>query len=236
MKSQENFSATPPVKPFQAKNKTRKILQSAFLLYFWIKLSIIISFVCPLFSAFLWKHWFAEKSISTYQTIFYGYPVLLGILFTFYNPRLFGWLPGKTLKFWKLFLLYTLLIIVPLLTFLGNGAETPYHGMSWQVFILAPIGEELIFRGAFFIAIYELLKIIYEGDSPKTAALAIIFSAICFGFWHVQNIMVEPDFTSRQIIHTTLIGLFFGHLRYKTESLYPCIFIHFLINLLATVS
>jgi membrane protease YdiL (CAAX protease family) len=214
----------------------RRILQSAFLLYFFIKLSIILSFVSSLYTGFLWKYFFHEKNINTYNTIFYSYPLLLGISLTFYKPRLFGLTLGKTFKYWNLSLLYSLLIIVPLLTFFGDNAETPFYGMSWQVFTLAPVGEELIFRGAFFTAINYLLKLIFEGDSPKVTVLTIIFSSITFGVWHIQNFMIQPDYTGHQIIYTTIIGLFLGHLRHKTESIYPCIFIHILINLLATLN
>jgi membrane protease YdiL (CAAX protease family) len=216
--------------------KVRRFFQSAFLLYFCIKISIIISFFSSIYTGFLWKYFFHEKNIDIYNSIFYSYPLLLGILLSFYNPALFGLKTGKTFKYWKLTLLYILIIVVPLLTYFGTGAETPFYGMSWQVFILAPVGEELIFRGAFFTGINYLLKRIYEEDSVKIVIMTIIFSAVTFGIWHIQNVMVEPDYTGSQIVYTTLIGLLLGHLRYKTESLFSCIFIHALINLLATLN
>ncbi len=77
--------------------------------------------------------------------------------------------------------------------------------------ILAPIGEECMLRGV--VLKYSLKKI-----SP---AAAIIFSAILFGIVHgniVQGLYVLP------------LGLIAGYAAYRSSSVLPAIFIHFVYN------
>lgn len=78
--------------------------------------------------------------------------------------------------------------------------------------IFAPFLEEIIFRGIIlsgFISTY----------SPRKA---IIFSAILFGFIHLQ-----PN----QVVGAVLIGLFLGWIYYKTKSVGVTIILHAVANL-----
>ncbi|MBC7476116.1 MAG: CPBP family intramembrane metalloprotease [Candidatus Sericytochromatia bacterium] len=214
----------------------KKYIQCSILIAICIKISITLSFFSSVYTNFIWKKYFVGADTDTYTTIFYTYPVLVGLLATFYNPKNYGLLPAKTLEYWKICLLWTLIIIVPILTYLKTGPTTPFHGMTWQVFILAPIGEELIFRGAFFTWINQVLKDIFTDNEKIIMIWTIIFSAVSFGAWHISNITVEPNFTLFQVAYTTMIGFVLGYLRYKTKSIYTGIFIHIIINFLATVS
>ncbi len=158
---------------------------------------------------------------------------------TFYNPKEFGLTPKDTFKYWKICLMCGLIVIIPLLVYFKIDSYNPFHSMSWQVFILAPIGEEIIFRGAFYTWINETSTDIFEDykNSENIIILfSIIISALAFGFWHIPNIFVEPSYTVSQISHTTFLGLIFGYLRYKTGSIYSSVFIHGLVNFLATIS
>ena len=82
--------------------------------------------------------------------------------------------------------------------------------------ILAPILEEILFRG---IILEAFLK---KYDISK----AILFSALLFGTVH---------FNPPQILSASIFGLILGWIYYRTKSLLPCIFMHFVNNLLAFV-
>ena len=82
-----------------------------------------------------------------------------------------------------------------------------------SVAILAPIVEEIIFRGIIF----------NEADKYKGGAFPIIISALLFGLAHMQPI---------QIVYTFIVGLIFGFVYSKTHSLLIVMFLHMLNNLL----
>jgi membrane protease YdiL (CAAX protease family) len=79
------------------------------------------------------------------------------------------------------------------------------------IVIVAPILEELIFRG-----------IILNGFLKRYSPFyAILFSSLLFGIGHVN-----PS----QIIVASLAGAFLGWVFYKTKSLLLCILLHFVNN------
>ncbi|EOU1112218.1 CPBP family intramembrane metalloprotease [Clostridium perfringens] len=82
-----------------------------------------------------------------------------------------------------------------------------------SVVILAPIFEELVFRGIIF----------NEASKYKGGAFPIIISALLFGLAHMQPI---------QIVYAFIVGLIFGFVYSKTHSLPIVMFLHMLNNLL----
>jgi membrane protease YdiL (CAAX protease family) len=82
------------------------------------------------------------------------------------------------------------------------------------IVMIAPIFEELIFRG---IILDGFLKVY----SPKKS---IIWSSVLFALIHLNP---------WQAIGAFLIGLFIGWVYYRTQSIIPCILIHFTNNLIA---
>ena len=84
------------------------------------------------------------------------------------------------------------------------------------IVIIAPIMEELLFRG---IILDGFLKIY----SP---AKAIIWSSLLFGAIHLNP---------WQFIPAVAIGILMGWVYWKTKSLLPCIFIHFSTNLIGAL-
>lgn len=82
-----------------------------------------------------------------------------------------------------------------------------------SVAILAPIVEEIIFRGIIF----------NEAAKYKDGAFPIIISALLFGLAHMQPI---------QIVYAFIVGLIFGFVYSKTHSLPIVMFLHMLNNLL----
>jgi membrane protease YdiL (CAAX protease family) len=77
--------------------------------------------------------------------------------------------------------------------------------------IAAPILEELIFRGL-------ILKGLLQRYQAKKA---IIWSAVIFGVIHLNPWQFVPAF---------IIGLFIGWIYWKTKSVWPGVFIHFINN------
>jgi hypothetical protein len=77
--------------------------------------------------------------------------------------------------------------------------------------VLAPIVEELIFRGVIFSGFQRIYP----------AYLAIFFSALLFGLFHLNPWQLGPTF---------LLGLLLGYVRLRTGSLLATIFTHALHN------
>jgi membrane protease YdiL (CAAX protease family) len=88
------------------------------------------------------------------------------------------------------------------------------HGVWFgilRVVILAPIVEELIFRGVIFSGFQRIYP----------AILAIFFSALLFALFHLNPWQLGPTF---------LLGLLLGYVRLRTGSLLAAIFTHALHN------
>lgn len=84
------------------------------------------------------------------------------------------------------------------------------------VVILAPIAEELLFRGIIFRMLVK----------HWSEIAAVIVSALLFGIFHM-NLM--------QAIYVLPIGLLLGYTAYKCKSVLPCILIHMINNFMPYV-
>lgn len=84
-----------------------------------------------------------------------------------------------------------------------------------SVVILAPIAEEIIFRGVIF----------NEAAKYKGGTFPIIISALLFGLAHGEPV---------QIVYTFISGLILGFIYSKTHSLPIVMFLHMVNNLLST--
>lgn len=85
--------------------------------------------------------------------------------------------------------------------------------------ILAPLAEELVFRGA-------ILRVLLTLFSKRLHWVAILISALIFGAVH-GNV---PQF-----VHATLIGLILGWMYYRTDSIIPGVVFHWINNTVAYV-
>jgi len=90
----------------------------------------------------------------------------------------------------------------------------------------APVAEELLYRGFGFLSFAR---------SGFLAASAI--STLYFALRHVVQFSSLPVLALIPIlvwlVHVVPFGFFASHLVYKTESTYPAILLHFLVNLLS---
>ncbi len=82
------------------------------------------------------------------------------------------------------------------------------------IVFLAPLLEELLFRGI-------ILKGFLNHMSPRSS---IFWSALLFGLVHMIPAQAASAFVA---------GLLIGWLYYRTRSLWACIFVHFMNNLLS---
>lgn len=121
----------------------------------------------------------------------------------------------------QFFIGYILEIVLPLFPNIMNnymelmemiGEENVIMVIS--VAILAPIAEELIYRGLTY-------KIITKAFSYK---VAIILQAVLFGVFHMNIV---------QGVYATLIGLIFGVVMHRYNSILPCIMLHIAFNSLS---
>jgi len=101
--------------------------------------------------------------------------------------------------------------------------ELPPRSTSWLQ-SLPSIPEEVTWRGvvlAVFLCAYDQRK-------------AILFSALCFGLLH-SVILFEGNsvvWTAGEVLWATILGIFYGYVTTKTNSLLPAMIVHYLGNLL----
>jgi membrane protease YdiL (CAAX protease family) len=100
--------------------------------------------------------------------------------------------------------------------------ELPPNSSSW-LYSLPSILEEVAFRGvilAMFLRFY---------NPPK----AILFSAVGFGTIHLGNMLGggDPVWVAGQAVWAAILGLFYGYVTLKTNSLLPAMIVHYLGNL-----
>jgi membrane protease YdiL (CAAX protease family) len=95
--------------------------------------------------------------------------------------------------------------------------DLPPHSMSW-LYSLPSVLEEVAFRGvilAIFLRFY---------NQPK----AILFSALGFGAIHLGNMLNRgvPVWVAGQAVWAAILGLFYGYVTIKTNSLLPAMIVH----------
>ncbi len=87
------------------------------------------------------------------------------------------------------------------------------------VVVLAPLNEEIFFRGFLFAGIRR---------SPLGGRGAVLLTTLLWSAIHLQY-----DYYGRATIFAS--GLLLGYARLKTDSLYPTLLMHGLMNLVATI-
>jgi membrane protease YdiL (CAAX protease family) len=98
-------------------------------------------------------------------------------------------------------------------------------GTALFVCVLAPIAEELFFRGFFFGALRQW-RIPIAGRDSGTLVAAIV-TGIMFGLAHVGS---AP---AKYLVPLAFLGFVLCIVRWRTRSLYPCMALHSVNNSLA---
>ena len=209
------------------------IKQSFFYLFVMLVLNIVISLA-------IWGIAFGLTKQITQDTI----TLLIGYAIVFTLATLYGWRRvtrqnseqklitiGKTslaIFIFSFFTTIALLLVldpivnlIPMPDWLYDAFAQLMGEKSLSTFVMlciaAPILEELIFRGI-------ILQGFLKNYSPQKA---IIWASILFGLVHLNP---------WQFIPAVVLGLFIGWVYWKTGSLLPCIFIHFVANTTSYVS
>ncbi len=132
-----------------------------------------------------------------------------------FNPMLILW--GFVL------VLITGIVIEPVLNLFPESFLKLVNQMGakggWSILmlvILAPVMEEVLFRGILLEAV----------RSKYSSGRAIVVSALMFGVIH---------FIPQQVVNAFVIGLILGYIYVRTDSLWPVIIIHALNNAMAYV-
>jgi len=101
--------------------------------------------------------------------------------------------------------------------------DLPPQSLSWIV-AFPSIFEEVSWRGVVLVLFMK----------KYSAKYAILFTALGFGFFHLLNLLggTPPDFVLRQVIFGSALGFFYGYMVLKTDSLFPAMLFHFLVNML----
>ncbi|MCH3972984.1 MAG: CPBP family intramembrane metalloprotease [Oscillospiraceae bacterium] len=120
-------------------------------------------------------------------------------------------------------LLFLLPLILVALSGCINGASSSNRSLFFSNLVLTlgiGFAEETYFRGI-------ILKNWYENRSEKKA---VIVSALLFGGTHLMNVLGGASLgtTILQIFFALFYGVIMAIIFIRLESIYPCIFLHFL--------
>jgi membrane protease YdiL (CAAX protease family) len=100
--------------------------------------------------------------------------------------------------------------------------ELPPRSASWLI-SLPSIFEEMMWRGvilAVFLRVYDHRK-------------AILYSALCFGLLHILSVQNGYSllYSLGNVLWAAILGLFYGYVTLKADSLLPAMIVHYLGNL-----
>jgi membrane protease YdiL (CAAX protease family) len=100
--------------------------------------------------------------------------------------------------------------------------DLPPRSNSWLV-SLPSIPEEAVWRGVVLAAFLRLY------DQRKS----IIFSALVFGAMHIVSVLdgLSMIWAVGSVVWAAIIGIFYGYVTLKTDSLLPAMIVHYLGNL-----
>ena len=212
----------------------------------YIILFIVIQIVVTYAGAGIWSAVKHEEYMTTIQSLDTGgNAILLALTSVFSNvitlalflrikwtPVTRSYLLSKPWGQLVWVALFTLGTIIPL-TFLYEQLGIEMDANIEQIFsslmkepwgyvavgILAPLAEEIVFRGA-------ILRTLLDMMSKKNHWVAIMISAAIFGAMHGN---------SAQFVNALLMGLILGWMYYRTKSLVPGILLHWVNNTVAFV-
>jgi len=100
--------------------------------------------------------------------------------------------------------------------------DLPPRSLGW-INSFPAIFEEVSWRGVMLVVFMK----------KYTAKKSILITALGFGLFHFINLLggVESDFVIRQVIFGSFLGLFYGYLVLRVDSLMPAMLFHYLVNL-----
>lgn len=137
---------------------------------------------------------------------------------------------GRTVERRREVLTTGLVLTVATWAFVSIGGANPYSDadLLFEV-VLVPVGEELVFRGV--LLGWLLVRLTALGTTPDASSSAVVISAVAFGAAHASNAFFGAGgFALVQVLVGTALGLLFGWVRVRTDSLASPILLHALVN------
>ncbi|MGT2828938.1 CPBP family intramembrane glutamic endopeptidase [Streptococcus hillyeri] len=115
-------------------------------------------------------------------------------------------------------------ILVSLIPNIVLEFQSQFFVSALLIGLVAGIMEEYIFRGLFLGCLVK-----YSQGNSRKLWFALVLSSSLFGLTHAANFLVQPvAFTVYQIITSGIMGMLFGALYLRTQSLVWVILVHFL--------
>jgi len=115
----------------------------------------------------------------------------------------------------------------------NNAPDNSVLGwFGFIMFLIPGIWEEVIGRGIILTVLLRKYPL-EKGKHHK----AIAIGGFIFGLMHLLNIpklINEPSFVLGQVVWSTIIGIAWGYVAIGTNSLYPSIFIHWIIDVFSS--
>jgi membrane protease YdiL (CAAX protease family) len=191
-----------------------------------------------------WLAWmeqlFPNASPNLWGLVSRGHMLIFGIVVitVWGGPRRFGFQVGKTFQHWKM--LITMLIVNCAVVggYLVLSGGTPYSGNEWLLTetVWVPLIEELVWRGVVFTLLLAGLRSYYP--ERTSTILTIWIGGVVFGLLHANNLLygVPPAFVAIQVLNAGVWGVVYSLARAKTDSIYPSMVLHSVMNLLVVLS
>lgn len=195
----------------------------------YLAVLVVLTFIAPV------MQWLVGKFVTPveYVGLISSILIIFCILLWYGKTRSFSFLP--TSSSWKIFCYFVGIIVFILLII--NIFNQPVSKITRQVrssfevvdvMVLAPITEELVFRGVMW-SIFERFS---ENSCWSVVTLigtSLLFGVEHLGYWAQSHWPLPLD----AIIHSTLMvvaGAFFGAFRLVSRSLVAPIAVHMLAN------
>jgi membrane protease YdiL (CAAX protease family) len=181
---------------------------------------------------------FERSSNHTIWGIIQRWFLILPIIgISLWKPRLVGFQVGKILQHWRMVLVILVLNVAVIGGYRLIAGSTPYTGIDLLIneVVTVPLVEEIFWRGLVFAALFVILRKFLPGES--SGILAGVFIGICFGLLHSVNALFgyPPAFVALQTANATVWGVAYGIARAKTDSIYPPILFHAVMNLVVAI-
>jgi len=162
--------------------------------------------------------------------LFSSWSLIIGGAIVIWRPRAFGFQFGRIVETRRLIVSVCVAAAMTTALLLAVTGPTPYSGASaWVEVVLVPFTEELVFRGVLFTALLLALGRIHEPG--RAILLAIVIDGIAFGIAHLANAAaLDLAFVLPQAAFASVLGMGCAYLMAKSNSIYPAILLHAVVN------
>lgn len=126
------------------------------------------------------------------------------------------WAAVPVFRFWLIGLLVNIAVYIPFIVMQGAEAVKSLLLFAFLFALINAVFEEMIWRGPLFSSLLRQTSVSY----------ALIVTSVGFGLLHLAiGIPVAIS------LLFSIAGLFYGIVVYKTNSIYPAILFHFVLNI-----